>query len=209
MSDYVAKSVSIASYGRYVATTSGDSVLLLDKGGRIKWEYETRGPVNGVAISPDGNYIAAGSSDYNLYFFSTILKGDIYVETYANNTSTGNTTPVNASVYLDGKHKGETPLTISDIWAGTYTVNVTEPGYDDISREVKVEKDRTAKLLLELNPKPTATPTAEETPVGGLTATPIPTETGDGGLFGMPGFTAISMITGIIIATLLLKRKRG
>lgn len=210
VSDYPVKSVSIASYGRYVAAASRDSLLLLDKGGRIKWEYETSGPVNGVAISPDGNYIAAGSNDNNLYFFSAILKGNIYVETYVNDTSTGNTTPVNASVYLDGRYKGETPKTISDIWAGTYTVNVSKTGYEEKSRDVKVEKDQTSKLLLELIPKPTATPTPTETSGGGSTATPTPTETGGGGLFGMPGFTAINMIAGaIIIASLLLLRKRG
>ncbi len=35
----------------------------------LQWSYKTAGDVNGVAMSSDGSYVAAGSSDSYVYFF--------------------------------------------------------------------------------------------------------------------------------------------
>jgi hypothetical protein len=48
------------------------------------------------------------------------------------------TTPIGATVSLDGVEKGTSPITITDIALGTYTLDVTLAGYDDITDTIEI-----------------------------------------------------------------------
>jgi hypothetical protein len=55
-------------------------------------------------------------------------------------------TPSNAEVYLDGKYQGRTPLTISEVKSGTYTLLLTNSGYYDWRTSVTVYPDETSSV---------------------------------------------------------------
>jgi len=85
---WTATDVSISSDGVYIAVGRGGSstypptpetvgryVYLYNREGNLLWNYTTGwsakwGGVRGVAISSDGNYVAAGSGDAYVYFFN-------------------------------------------------------------------------------------------------------------------------------------------
>ena len=55
----------------YVAAGSWDNnIYLLDMEGRLLGQYPMGGHVNKLSFSPDGRYLAAGSSDGSVYLFS-------------------------------------------------------------------------------------------------------------------------------------------
>ena len=46
--------------------------------------------------------------------------------------------PSGANIYLDGRHKGETPYTITEVYPGHYTIKLTLEGYEDWTKGVDV-----------------------------------------------------------------------
>lgn len=46
--------------------------------------------------------------------------------------------PSGASVYFNGNYRGATPLLISDLWPGTYTIRAEKTGYDAYTTTVQV-----------------------------------------------------------------------
>lgn len=60
------------------------------------------------------------------------------------------TRPSDASVYLDGNYKGETPMTISNVYAGPHTVRLTKRYYDNYEERVTVSADRPVTVTKDL-----------------------------------------------------------
>ncbi len=52
---------------------------------------------------------------------------------------TVSTVPPEARVYLDGEYKGESPLSLTDLSVGTYTIRVERAGYAEQTRSVELE----------------------------------------------------------------------
>ncbi|PAV11556.1 hypothetical protein ASJ81_09825 [Methanosarcina spelaei] len=61
--------------------------------------------------------------------------------------------PVGASVYLDGNYKGEVPQFLNDIEQGTHSITLKLEGYDDWYEDISVDADKTVSV------SPTLTPT--------------------------------------------------
>lgn len=62
-------------------------------------------------------------------------------------------TPTNAKVYVQGKLRGRTPVTLSNLDSGDYALRVEKAGYADAARSVQVRKAQalTEEFLLERN----------------------------------------------------------
>jgi len=54
--------------------------------------------------------------------------------------------PSGASVYLDGKYKGTTPLILNGIPIGSHTIKLTKSGYNDFSKTVTVSSDKNSLI---------------------------------------------------------------
>jgi len=61
--------------------------------------------------------------------------------------------PIGASVFLDDTYEGETPKILEDIKQGSHTVTLTLAEYEDWSKDISVEADKTVSV------SPTLTPT--------------------------------------------------
>jgi len=62
--------------------------------------------------------------------------------------------PSGASVYIDGKKKGETPLDISELKAAEYTVKLELDEYETLQKKVAVKADENLRVALNLVEKP-------------------------------------------------------
>jgi hypothetical protein len=74
--------------------------------------------------------------------------------------------PVGASVYVDKKLKGITPLSLSDIAPGTHTIGLTLPGYENWSKNVKIVKNIVNTIDIKLKPIQTGSISIESNPQG-------------------------------------------
>lgn len=57
-----------------------------------------------------------------------------------------NSIPSRADVYLDGTHKGETPITIFHVESGTYALTLKHQGYKDWAKSVDVYPDEESSV---------------------------------------------------------------
>lgn len=73
------------------------------------------------------------------------------------------TDPEGASVSLDGGSKGTTPLTISEIYPGTYTLKITKSGYTDLQQSVTISAGKETKMTVSLTKAGTTTKTTTKT----------------------------------------------
>ncbi|WP_319642869.1 PEGA domain-containing protein [Methanovulcanius yangii] len=76
--------------------------------------------------------------------------------------------PTGATVYLNNVNKGITPVTLTDLTPGSYTVTLKLSGYTDYSSTVEVNSGATSYVSASLSP--TSTPTQSPVPVFGLLA---------------------------------------
>ena len=51
--------------------------------------------------------------------------------------------PSGASVYLNGLYKGVTPITLTDVPIGTYSIKLTKSGYGDVTKTISVSAGKT------------------------------------------------------------------
>jgi outer membrane protein assembly factor BamB len=63
--------ISVSSHGDFIGVSAHGNLRLMNKGGKLLWEYEASHEVTDVSISRDGCSIAAGSEDGYLYFFDS------------------------------------------------------------------------------------------------------------------------------------------
>ena len=57
---------------------------------------------------------------------------------------------VTADVYLDGKHRGQSPLVIRGVPAGIHLVEARQKGYKRSSRQVRLVPGKTNRVILNL-----------------------------------------------------------
>jgi len=76
--------------------------------------------------------------------------------------------PIGATVYLNNVNKGITPVTLTDLTPGSYTVSLRLSGYTDWSSTVEVNPGATSYVSASLSPA--STPTQSPAPLFGLVA---------------------------------------
>lgn len=69
--------------------------------------------------------------------------GDLYITS----------APPSASVWVDGEHRGETPLRVQNVYTGQHEVKVTKPGYREYSVSKHVPPQRIVNILAMLVPE--------------------------------------------------------
>ena len=77
-----------------------------------------------------------------------------------------NTSPVGATVSLDGKEIGKTPLSLKDIRPGKYPMRLALDGYDPIEREVEVKENEITNLGMMALPRAKAVIELSSVPSG-------------------------------------------
>jgi len=125
--------------------------------------YRGRAPLTISDIWPGDYTIAAEMPGYRTYTTTTSVSGDTHSSVYCPLTPLNTagalyiiSTPRDSSVTLDGLYKGKTPLTISNLAAGTHIVQLDFPGYYDWKSTVEVPEGGTRTVSATLNPMPTS-----------------------------------------------------
>jgi len=63
-------------------------------------------------------------------------------------------TPPDVKVYIDGGLAGRTPLKIKELPGGTHVIKLAKNNYIDYQEKVFIQKDKTTKLTIPLEPRP-------------------------------------------------------
>jgi len=86
----------------------------------------------------------------------TIVPGHALTEAFTLKPKTGilsvMTTPIGATVYLNDKNEGQTPLFIDSLIMGTYTLRLQKQGYASVQKQVAVTENKTTNIKLTLSP---------------------------------------------------------
>ena len=81
-------------------------------------------------------------------------------------------TPSGAVVKIDGKYKGETPLTLEKLNAGSYSVTFSQEGYDSQTQKVTVSAGKNATCSATLKKKQSQQPVVQQPIPQNVTTTP-------------------------------------
>jgi len=119
-------------YTTYSVTKSGyipaDGTLSMPDEGQTRTYYATLNPISTPTTVPPVRY------------------GSISVES----------SPSGADIYFEGNYRGRAPLTITDVWPGTYTIDAEMPGYRTYSTTTSVSSDMRSSVYCPLTPTNTA-----------------------------------------------------
>lgn len=146
--------------------------------GNFQGVTHTGTPFDIIGISPGTHIIRLELADYQPFSRSvTVTEGGItpVVAVLIKNTpppvpdTTGqlyiSSSPAGADVFLDNAYKGFSPLSLSDIPAGSHVVLLKLPGYTDWTGTTTVIAGQTTTLAGSLTPIPVTTPTKAGTGV--------------------------------------------
>ena len=64
--------------------------------------------------------------------------------------------PAGADIYFDGNYRGRAPLTITDVWPGTYPISAEMTGYRTYTTTTSVSSDMRSSVFCALTPMDTA-----------------------------------------------------
>lgn len=105
-----------------------DGTLSMPAAGQTNTYYATLNPVATPTTSPPVRY------------------GSISVESQ----------PTGADIYFNGNYRGRAPLTITDVWPGTYTISADMTGYRTYSTTTSVSSDIRSSVYCLMTPVNTA-----------------------------------------------------
>ncbi|WAI01870.1 PEGA domain-containing protein [Methanogenium organophilum] len=151
-----------------VGSTPGGSSVFLDG------KYMGQTPVNSyfdlTSVLQGSHTIRITHPDYQDYSQAVYVKGGGVMTVNAQLTPNGpsptpdttgqlivSSTPAGAEVYLDNVFRGITPVTLSDIPAGSHTVTVKQTGYTDASKTVTVTGGESTPVVVGLDAVPPTT----------------------------------------------------
>jgi hypothetical protein len=200
---------------RSPAEAKDGSVTLLsyDKGdpALLYWQYGNGYVIEWTTVS-NSRYLSSTESDLVNQRLITFLKNEMAPKTtvttpVATLSNVGSvsvySSPLGASVLIDGRYFGTTPANLTDIQPGNHIIRLTLSGYYDYEGTIYVLAGQTAHAYGTLPPlnqviapntvTPVATPIVVTVPV---TAEPTPKQ----GAFENPG--VIAAIIGVITATI-------
>ncbi|MFH0971781.1 MAG: PEGA domain-containing protein [Candidatus Micrarchaeota archaeon] len=141
-------------------------------------------------MNPEKKFLVAGVLLFVL--FAVFVRADPYYDFYygftgfavletANETNTtgsiyGYTTPSDAQMYVDYSYYGQTPLTVSNLLAGSHYVQFKKSGYQDFYGTYTVYSGQTTNVFANLVPSNTTSPspTPYPSPSPNATSSPSP-----------------------------------
>jgi hypothetical protein len=147
------------------STPSGASVYL---NGDIKGTTPQNDALDITSLAPGTYTVRLSKAGYNDYTTSVqVTAGGIAQVTATlvpSGTGQGGTlsvssSPTGADVYMDNQYKGITPVTLSNLPAGTHTVKISLAGYNDYVSNVQIADGQTTQVSAALGAVPTSTPT--------------------------------------------------
>jgi hypothetical protein len=123
--------------------------------------YRGHAPLTISDVWPGTYSISAEMAGYRIYSTTTSVSSDMRSSVYCPLTPVDTSgalyiisSPPDASVSLDGLYKGKTPLTLSNLAAGTHILQLDYPGYYDWKSTVEVPAGGTKTVSATLNPMP-------------------------------------------------------
>ncbi len=127
--------------------------------------YKGITPLSLDNIGPGSHVIVLRKTGYNDYRTSINVVSGKTVTVSATLVPVGQksgalnikSTPSGAVIYLDTVNKGSTPMTISNIQAGTHTLTLKKTGYKDYTTIVGIIAGRTTNLSLSMTKLPATT----------------------------------------------------
>jgi hypothetical protein len=125
--------------------------------------YRGRAPLTITDVWPGTYTIAAEMTGYRTYTTTTSVSSDMRSSVHCTLTPMNTagalyilSTPSDASVNLDGLYKGRTPITLSNLAAGTHILQLDYSGYYDWKSTVDVPQGGTKTISATLNPMPSS-----------------------------------------------------
>lgn len=167
--------VSINRDGTVIGVGSQDgSVVILNQNGETIWSGKLDNSIQDIASDSSGVQfaVASGGTVYLLvptFTTPTTAQPTAPVPVTA---STGQVVivsdPAGANVYVDNAYRGVTPVTLSDLTTGTYTILLKMDGYQDWSSTIDVSSGSALTLKGVLNSVSTVSPTQAGFPCTGI-----------------------------------------
>lgn len=131
-----------------------------DNGSDIYIDKQFKGNGNWKGRVADGPHIVEAMKDnYKPIVKNIVLVAgeDYIVEMGLPAPLTGlldiSTNPINADIYLNGKHYGTTPRIIPNLMIGNYTLKIEKDGYRAVTRNILIEEEHTYTIKEQLNPR--------------------------------------------------------
>ncbi|OPX65058.1 MULTISPECIES: PEGA domain-containing protein [unclassified Methanoregula] len=125
--------------------------------------YRGRAPLTISGLWPGDYTVSAEMSGYRTFTTTTSISPDTHSSVYCPLSPISSSgalyilsTPSDATVMLDGMYKGRTPLTISNVAAGTHLLQLDSPNYYDWKSTVEVPEGGTRTVSATLNPMPSS-----------------------------------------------------
>jgi hypothetical protein len=123
--------------------------------------YRGRAPLAISEVWPGTYSVSAEMTGYQTYTTTTSVSSDTRSSVYCTLTPVSTagalyiiSSPSDASVNLDGLYKGKTPMTLSNLAAGTHILQLDSPGYYDWKSTVDIPVGGTKTVSATLNPMP-------------------------------------------------------
>ena len=127
-------------------------------------DYRGLSPVTISSVWPGSYTITAEMSGYQTYSTTTTVvsgqQSNVYCTLSPVNTAGSLyllSDPSGSNIYLDSVYKGITPMTISNVAAGTHILEIDHSGYYDWRSTVEVPSGGTRTVSATLNPMPAST----------------------------------------------------
>jgi len=149
---------------RWFPPTGTLSIRSFPSGGLVTLDGNTRGitPVRIHGLNPDSYNVRVSIPGYLDWIGIVDVVAGRETSIYGTLTPKGTTvhtgsiavtsTPSGASVILDSRPQGLTPMTLQNIPGGTHTLILTYPGYEPVTTTTTVQEGTTNQLSVSLNP---------------------------------------------------------
>ncbi len=147
--EYIRAYLTLSTGSISISSTPSGAEIYLDGA------YKGTTPLSISGVTAGSHTIKLVKSGYNEYITSVYVEATKTATLFASLTlKTGSiyvsSNPSSANVYLNGIHKGVTPITIPDVSPGTHMLKLTKSDYEDLTETVTVSAGSTTTLTKNL-----------------------------------------------------------